>query len=223
MQAVDTARDGAGAATQSRLVSRVVDLAAALDHDVSFCAMPRVLDEPLQRFATAAMEANVSLTRACGAGTTLHGTLADLAHLPCFDAFADDAGFLAELFTDLTGCNALGIRLHALRAPMCPRFHTDRVGLRLLCTYAGPATEWLDDPQADRRLLGTGSAGPGDPLAALVPDAARIRRIDTGAVALLKGEAFPGNGGRGVIHRSPPEDTPRLLFSLDALADRARA
>jgi len=39
------------------------------------------------------------------------------------------------------------------------------------------------------------------------------------AVALLKGSLWQGNGGRGVIHRSPavtPGETPRVLLAMDA-------
>jgi hypothetical protein len=41
--------------------------------------------------------------------------------------------------------------------------------------------------------------------------------MPTLAAAPLKGEAFPGREGAGVIHRSPSTQTPRLLLSLDAI------
>jgi hypothetical protein len=35
---------------------------------------------------------------------------------------------------------AIGLRIHVLADTMCPRFHVDRVPVRLLCTYRGPGT-----------------------------------------------------------------------------------
>ncbi|WP_280109885.1 DUF1826 domain-containing protein [Azospirillum sp. B506] len=42
--------------------------------------------------------------------------------------------------------------------------------------------------------------------------------MSAGDVALLKGEGWPGNRGRGLVHRSPPaapSGAPRLLLCLD--------
>lgn len=119
-----------------------------------------------------------------------------------------DIRLLAASFTALTGQDRLRIRLEALRGRGCHRWHADAVGLRLLCTYAGPGTEWLDLPGGAalaRRL---------DPAHLMMqPDS-----LATGDVAVLKGEAWPGNAGNGCIHRSPPnpDDAPlRLVLCLD--------
>jgi SAM-dependent methyltransferase len=80
---------------------------------------------------------------------------------------------------------------------MCPGFHVDRVGIRLVCAYVGPGTEWLPEPQVDRVALGRRE--PGGVLRLGAP-----ARLAIGAVGLLKGEAWPGNEGRGAVHRSPP-------------------
>ena len=44
------------------------------------------------------------------------------------------------------------MRLVSTSAPMCPRFHTDHVGVRLICTYVGPGTEWLPFPTDEGRV-----------------------------------------------------------------------
>jgi hypothetical protein len=64
-----------------------------------------------------------------------------------------DVARLAELLDDLVEAPEIGLRLRALSHEMCPRFHVDRVPLRLLCTYAGPGTEWLAETDVDRALL----------------------------------------------------------------------
>lgn len=114
-----------------------------------------------------------------------------------------DIRMLAVLFALLTGRpEAVRIRLEAIHGPGCWRWHTDAVGLRLLCTYSGPGTE-----------LWTASAGTA--AARALPTCARGTVLPTGAVALLKGEGFPGNAGAGCIHRAPQQTGPRLLLCLD--------
>lgn len=127
---------------------------------------------------------------------------------PLTDLLRADISLLAASFTALLGKDRLRIRLEALRGRGCHRWHADAVGLRLLCTYAGPGTEWLDLPGGAalaRRL---------DPAHLMMrPDS-----LATGDVAVLKGEAWPGNAGNGCIHRSPPnpDDAPlRLVLCLD--------
>lgn len=101
----------------------------------------------------------------------------------------------------------------------CRRFHCDHVGLRLLCTYAGPGTEWLADATWRRALLARKDLALGAFNQAIAAGADGVRRAGTGDVLVLKGHAWPGNAGRGAIHRSPPvraSRTRRLLVKLDA-------
>ncbi len=107
---------------------------------------------------------------------------------------------------------AVGLRLHVIESTMCPRFHVDRVPVRLLCTYRGTGTEWLPEPLVKR------PTEPG-PLPEQSVKAHQIQRLPTGAISLLKGEAWEGNEGRGLVHRSPaPEEGSRLVLGLDWLA-----
>ena len=113
---------------------------------------------------------------------------------------------LARCFLALTGDAVLRIRLEALRGPGCHRWHADAVGLRMLCTYRGPGTEWLELP-------GGAAAARRRDQPALTPS-----RLGAGDVAVLKGERWPGNAGNGCIHRSPPnadDAPPRLVLCLD--------
>lgn len=103
---------------------------------------------------------------------------------------------------------AVRIRLEAITGPACHRWHADAVGLRLLCTYRGPGTEWLPIAGGARAARGLDPQAP----------PCEGGRIATGAAAILKGEGFPGNAGFGCIHRSPPAgpgESARLLLCLD--------
>lgn len=105
----------------------------------------------------------------------------------------EDVAGLARLYGRLLGRERIRVRLETITSDACSRFHTDRVRVRLLTTYVGPGTEWLD---ADER--------------------GGIRRLDRFAVALLKGSLWPG--GRGCAQRSPPiagTGRHRLLLCID--------
>ena len=46
-----------------------------------------------------------------------------------------------------------------------------------------------------------------------------IEQLDTGHVALLKGESWQGNDGAGIVHRSPYKESnyQRLYMTIDFL------
>lgn len=104
----------------------------------------------------------------------------------------------------------LTLRLQRLEDAGCPLFHVDRVPLRLLCVYVGAGTEWLPEDALDRARLGTGSN-------ASVRDWSAVQCIGRGHVAVMKGDSFPGNTGRGLVHRSPEASSarPRILAAID--------
>lgn len=105
---------------------------------------------------------------------------------------------LAARFAALSASPVVRMRLEHVIDNSCRKFHVDAVGLRLLCTYAGPGTEWM---------------APGG----------EIRRMTTMEVAVFKGSAFPGAGPR-VPHRSPPLSAgafvghSRLVLCIDTVS-----
>ena len=136
------------------------------------------------------------------------------------EALLSEIGWLTRVYTDLLGCPSAALRIEVLDRPMCPRFHVDRTGIRLVCTLRGPGTEWLHDGWADRSRLGPGSRGLADEDSGLMLPGAEVERMPTFALGLLKGSLWQGNAGRGAIHRSPqidPHDAPRVMLSLDAI------
>ncbi|MBM4200903.1 MAG: DUF1826 domain-containing protein [Gammaproteobacteria bacterium] len=126
---------------------------------------------------------------------------------------------LTALFCDLFEAESVGLRLRTLDKPMCPRFHTDFVPARLICAYGGPGTQWLPEEAVDRRRLGSRSGGLPDAESGLIRRGDAVEEIPQYAIALLKGERWEGNEGRGAVHRSPQnakgEPVPRLLLTLD--------
>lgn len=135
------------------------------------------------------------------------------------DAFLADLDYLGTLYVDLIGCPQIGIRLEVLNAAMCPKFHVDKTGIRMLCTYIGQGTEWLDDAYADRSKLGMATVKMDDSDSGLILNHRGVHQVPTFAIALLKGSLWQGNHMRGIIHRSPAvkDNQTRILLALDAI------
>lgn len=136
----------------------------------------------------------------------------NLAAVPGYDAWCADLDLQRDLFASLFELDAVGVRVVTLHGPMCPRFHVDHIPCRLITTYGGRGTEWLPEACVDRRLLGCSDL----PLAAAASTDA-IQVIESGCIALFRGEGWEGGSVGGVVHRSPHigEEAPRLLLTLD--------
>lgn len=130
-------------------------------------------------------------------GPALRGLAAAYADLQGYEGFICDVRWLVGAYACLLDARRVGLRLRALEGAMCPRFHVDHVPARLICTYAGPGSEWLT-----------------------APDAVQVEQLSTGDVAVLKGERWLGNEGHGLVHRSPavPAGQRRLMLTLDWMA-----
>ena len=128
-----------------------------------------------------------------------------------------DIADLVGMFCMLFNLEQAGIRLSVLDSAMCPKFHVDRIPCRLVTTYQGIATEWLPHDSVDRSKLGHGSNGKPDHASGLYSQSQDIKQLHDGDVALLKGDSWEGNKGRGLVHRSPQVDEQggRLLLTVD--------
>jgi hypothetical protein len=109
------------------------------------------------------------------------------------------------------------IRLERETDDRCRFFHTDRIGLRLLCTYCGPGTEWLPEEAVNRGALGSGDNR------AIASDDRRIERLRPYWVGFFKGDLHPDRPARGCVHRSPPirhrHGLARILLTIDDPSD----
>lgn len=142
---------------------------------------------------------------------SLHAALDAAAIEPGWLALwlARNISFQIRLFGQLTRSPILRLRLDVVTDDGCPRFHTDNVRFRLLCTFRGAGTEWLD-PKAlwthvDERPL----------------DPASIRRLDRGAIAFMRGAKDATPERPALVHRSPRWDgtgLARLLLVIDDAA-----
>ena len=133
------------------------------------------------------------------------------------NTLCEDIALLVEMFCCLFDLKRAGLRLKVLDKPMCPRFHVDKIPCRLVTTYHGVATQWLNHSDANRSKLGAGNLGKPDEESGLFKSLSNINQLQQGDVALLKGEYWDDNEGAGLVHRSPPvaANEQRLLLTLD--------
>jgi hypothetical protein len=204
----------------------LADLTLIYEPDVNLCLARRRITPGISRFVSRLLLTNRPLERELIFGSenpVVEKLLPEaLQALPCAEAWLADVEGLIGIFRDLFNSDHLGLRLRTLDKAMCPRFHVDRVPVRMICTYGGPGTEWLPEIAINRKKLGSGACGQPDETSGLIldSDSAAIQSIPSFAIALLKGELWQGNEGRGAVHRSPRptrQNPRRLLLTLDLL------
>jgi hypothetical protein len=201
---------------------QLTDLTEIYKDDVNLCVVNRTLDEEINHFVKAlfAAKLHVSVVESLNVENFDFAKLLPQAkQLRGYTEFHKDIEHLVSVFCELFDLQTVGLRLGMLDKAMCPKFHIDHVPCRLVCTYGGLGTEWLDDRYINRAKLGAGSGGLTDDKSGLIQaDLDVINTMPAGAIGLLKGSKWEGNEQNGAVHRSPKvtENLPyRLLLTLD--------
>ena len=117
---------------------------------------------------------------------------------------ANDIINLVRLFIQVTNSNFVDIRLEWIHSDACWKFHRDFVDIRLLTTYVGKTTEWVDKPYGEEALEKQRAYNK------------PINRLNPNDVAIFTG--CRQNPKNGIVHRSPPlrdNDEPRLFLCLN--------
>jgi len=124
------------------------------------------------------------------------------------DLLVADIADLVSAFAEITESNLVDVRLERIAHDACWKFHRDSVETRLLTTYRGPATEWVEPQDAARAMRKQRNYdGP-------------LERLQDNGVAIFKGNQ--AESVSGIVHRSPPiEGTgcTRLLLCLNRPSD----
>lgn len=118
---------------------------------------------------------------------------------------------LGAAFFMSTKSKHIRFQLEIVETDMCRLFHEDRMRQRLLCTYLGPGTEWLDHSNVKREGLRKGNNDN------IVKDNSKVNNSKPFELLLLKGSLYD-EGEEGVVHRSPPiekDELVRVLFKID--------
>lgn len=202
---------------------RFADLSRIYDDSVNLCLIRRPFPGSIERFVYRALASNRSVEMAqtvCAEGLDRAQLWPAMRHLDGYADWTEDVALLVGAFCELFDLTEVGLRLRTLNQAMCPRFHVDRVPVRLICSYGGIGTEWLPEYAVDRSKLGMGAKGHADAVSGLIRDPGAIRQMPAYAVGLMKGENWLGNENYGLVHRSPiptAVQPRRLLLTLDML------
>jgi hypothetical protein len=131
-------------------------------------------------------------------------------------ALAEDIGSLVGLFCGVADTHHARVRLERVEDDGCGLFHADTLRLRMLCTYAGPGTEWIENDNARYDQLGSRGRSIQEANRAIVVDEEKIRHIAPWHVAVFSGrlreDTLP------LIHRSAPvrsEKDYRIRLCID--------
>lgn len=120
-----------------------------------------------------------------------------------------DIDFLARIFRRTVAADRVVVRLETVSDDACRRFHVDNLRFRLITTYRGPGTEWLD-PEV-----------PMVPADGGAPGVVR-RRLSTGHVGVMRGGMAATPSCPALPHRSPPiagRGISRLVLVIDDARD----
>lgn len=120
---------------------------------------------------------------------------------PSLDALVADIAILARMYCGILSLDQLEIRLEIVTTDSCRKFHADYVNGRLITTYAGAGTQWLDACDAERVRQGL--------------EPREINQLAAGDVGIFKGRLATEEPA---IHRSPPiggTGEKRLLLVLN--------
>ncbi|CAM9811166.1 unnamed protein product [Sphacelaria rigidula] len=116
----------------------------------------------------------------------------------------------------------VSVKLELLERGKCPRFHLDKVPLRLICTYVGPSTEWVDG-YGQREM--DQNRSPPSACNVKISGGREVRHANTGDLLIFRGKQPRAAADmRAVAHRSPDmdKDQRRLVLTID-IGDITRA
>lgn len=207
--------------SEAILSNDLADLSRIYQDKVNLCVIERNIDPHVESFIGTLLVSLQEISEIYDLSVASFDFSELLAHtwnIEGHSEFQNDVAMLVTLFCDLFGLERVGLRMRTLDRPMCPKFHVDHVPARLVCTYGGIGTEWLEERAVDRTKLGIRTHGRNGEPDGLILDNSAIHRMPIYSIGLLKGSNWAGNEEHGVVHRSPkPGDAHprRLLLTLD--------
>jgi hypothetical protein len=191
-----------------RRVQDLADLVEIFDPEVQVCTWQREIDPAIEAYLNELNQTG-ELQVVEALSSTVQPKLDSLPAGPGRAPLIDDLSMLSEIVCDLMGCSDVGLRLARVGQAMCPGWHIDHTSIRLVSTYQGPGTQWLEEQDVDRTDLH----------ASQMRESAYIQATP-GEIVLLKGTLWQGGDAVGAVHRSPeiaPNAALRTLVTLDPL------
>lgn len=132
-----------------------------------------------------------------------------------YESFLDDIQNIVNNFAVISNSNNIEIFFDTVKTTKCPRYHYDQNDLRLICTYKGQGTIWLNNDNVNFDKLGHK-----DNLQ-ISKDISKINKVNQQDIAILKGKKYPNNLYNAIVHKSPDliQGEKRLLLRLDSIRE----
>jgi hypothetical protein len=105
---------------------------------------------------------------------------------------------LLNHFSQISNNDKLTVFFGSIDTDMCRRFHVDMYELRMLCTYQGQGTMWLNHNNINYEALNNFESK--EEIAIKAED---VKQFNTAAVGIVKGALYPNSKIGGLVHRSP--------------------
>lgn len=176
-------------ASIARISNDAKTLQTVRDTGVSIALWERELPVSITRLSLADVGNIQFTTNARDLRAALNRALDDAGYDKSSDrsVLAGDVKSLVDHFLKAMQARSVEIRMEKITTDACRKFHADHVTARLITTYQGQGTQWLDSD-------GAADCDCGDPH--------NIQQMRTGDVALFKGRLWSKDAP--AIHRSPP-------------------
>ncbi len=198
-------------------VASLRELSAIQSEEINLACLKRPIQEEIVQYATILIEHNFKGIHAVVRRDSVKAVVSEQLDNhqwyltgKCF--LTDDVTRLTTAFMDIIKEDVVQLHLKVVSDDACSKFHTDRYDLRLLCTYIGKGTEWVEDAYVNRAKLMNGENHQ------IIKNEFKIQHMQPFEVGVLKGEGSSKNKNKGIVHRSPPVShagEKRLLLRLD--------
>jgi len=198
-------------------VEQLYDLALIHQSDVNFVYFKRSVDDDVDLYARHLVQQSFKGINTVVTSASVAALVTDqLNALGLFSSgkvkLTRDIIEITLSFLQVTQASHVRLILKVVSDDACRKFHTDAYDLRLLCTYVGKGTEWIEDKYVNRKKIKNGSNED------IIKDFTQIQSMQPFEVAILKGEIMSRPKGKGIVHRSPPiqhAGEKRLLLRID--------
>jgi len=203
---------------QQTEVERLYDLALIHQSNVNFVYFKRRVDDDIDLYARHLIQQAFKGINTVVTSASVAALVTDqLNAVGLFSSgkvkLTHDIIEITLSFLQVTQAAHVRLILKVVSNDACSKFHTDAYDLRLLCTYVGKGTEWIEDKYVNRKLIMIGENED------IIKDFTQVQSTQPFEVAILKGEINARPKGKGIVHRSPPiqdDGEKRLLLRIDS-------
>ena len=222
MQPLSCAVSRESAGRRSHVCNSAVGLARIDEADVNLVVWKRAPAEVLEaaaRFAGSGTRASaVDQVMTFPAGDAAQTRRQPIGPLTRHEALHTDVLMLAEWFSRRVRASNVRVRLGADPAAPAGAFSVEPGRLRLLVTYAGPPVQFAAHDGVHRSTPAVAAGANGYSQSCRLLPGAAVWLTRPGWVLLLKGDAYPGNEGQGVVYRFTAvihDTSARLYLAID--------